>query len=367
MDVNFLELNISALRNNISIIKEYTQTRFCLPVKANAYGHGLQSIVKNTSDIVDFYATACASEALDVYKISPKTPILIFGVVEDDFLEELIRKDIRISIHRFKDISKIEAVATKCLKKAKVHIFINTGMNMLGISCKHSEDIITKANESKYIDLEGVFSHLACADEDDHPFNKIQIDRFIEVQKFAKSINNQIICHLANSYGCIGQDNISFDMVRPGILSYGFLPRFEVNKALQEIKPIAKLTTQVIKLIRLEDMQEVGYSVSYMGEPNETIAILPVGYGDGFPRALGNKGIAYIQGKAYPIVGKINMDALAISVGSNNENIRVGDTVDLISDIPERENSARSLSKSLRTIEYAIIATLNERILRREV
>ncbi|AIT10148.1 alanine racemase [Candidatus Francisella endociliophora] len=367
MDVNFLELNISTLRNNISIIKEYTQTKFCLPVKANAYGHGLQNIVRNTSDIVDFYAIACAREALEVYEVSSMVPILIFGVVEDEYLEELILKGIRISIHRFKDIDKIEFAAKKCSKIANVHIFINTGMNMLGIDCKHAEDIIQKARRSEWLNLEGVFSHLACADENNHPFNKLQIDRFKKVYDFTKSVDNQIICHLANSYGCIGQANISFDMVRAGILSYGFLPKFKVDNVLQEIRPIAKLTTKVIKIIDLEDMLEVGYSVSYTGQSSETIAILPIGYGDGLPRELGNIGVVYIKDRKYPIVGKINMDALAISLGSNTDKVKVGCEVELISDNPSMQNSAKSLAKKLKTIEYDIITTLNQRVVRRDV
>ncbi|MED7788296.1 alanine racemase [Francisella sp. 19X1-34] len=364
--MNFLELDIATLRNNISIIKKYTQTKLCLPVKANAYGHDLNIVVKNTKDLVDFYATACASEALEVYKGCSVTPILIFGVIETYYLKELINKQIRLSIHRFRDIQDIEHYAKQSGKKAKVHIFANTGMNMLGINSEHIADIVEKVQRSKYIDLEGIYSHLACADEKDNSFNQVQITRFRYIQQFAKSINNQIICHLANSYGCIGQDNISFDMVRPGILSYGFLPDFSVSKHLEAIKPVASLVTQIVKLITLDKIFEVGYSISYVGKKGEYIAILPVGYGDGFSRALGNNGFVYIKDKYYPIIGRVNMDALAISLGSNDQKFKVGDRVELISNKPERLNSAKAIAKSLQTIEYDIIATLNQRIIRKE-
>ncbi|API86526.1 alanine racemase [Francisella uliginis] len=366
MDVNFLELDIATLRNNISIIRAYTQTKLCLPVKANAYGHDLQLVVKNTQNIVDFYATACASEALGVYEVSANKPILIFGVIEDCYLKELIDREIRISVHRFKDIDKIEHYAKQSAKKAKVHIFINTGMNMLGINCEHVADIVERVQASKYIDLEGVYSHLACADEKDNPYNQIQIEKFIEIHEFVKSVNSKIICHLANSYGCIGQADIGFDMVRPGILSYGFLPEFRVDEKLKAIQPVAKLVTQIVKLIKLDEMFEVGYSISYRGRKGEYIAILPVGYGDGFPRELGNKGVVYAQGESYPIVGRINMDALAISLGNNALDIKVGDQVELISNKPERKNSAKAVAKKLQTIEYDIITTLNQRIIRKE-
>lgn len=367
MDINFLELNISALRNNISIIKQYTQTKFCLPVKANAYGHGLQNIVKNTRDIVDFYATACAAEALKVYKNSFEVPILVFGVVESDYIEQLIRKDIRISVHNLEDIIKIENHAKHCSRKAKVHVFVNTGMNMLGVDYEQAKEAIKRIRESRFIVLEGVYSHLACADEQDHTFNRLQIQRFQKLRDFVNNLDYKVICHLANSYGCIGQENIAFDMVRPGILSYGFLPYFEVGQSLQKIQPIAKLTSQVIKIIRLDNMPEVGYSISYIGEKGEYIAIAPVGYGDGFPRELGNSGVIYIKNKKYPIVGRVNMDALAISLGDNVNNIKEGNIVELISDVSSKPNSAKNIAKKLDTIEYDIIATLNGRVIRKEV
>ena len=239
-------------------------------------------------------------------------------------------------------------------------------MNMLGINCKHSQDIISQTKESKWLELEGVFSHLACADDKNHPFNKVQIDRFKQVYAFAKQFDSNIICHLANSYGCIGQDGITFDMVRPGILSYGFLPKFDVCKVLREIRPVARLTTKVIKIITLEDMQDIGYSISYKGKRNEMIAILPIGYGDGFPRELGNNGVVYIDDIKYSIVGRINMDTLAISLGNNLEAVKVGSKVELISDNPDRANSAKSLATMLNTIEYDITTTLNQRIMRVE-
>ena len=367
MDINIFEISAEVLRNNISLIKQYTKTKFCLPVKANAYGHSLELIVKNTNDIVDFYAVACATEAFKVCKYSFEVPVLIFGVVEDIYISELIKHDIRFSIHSITDIKKLANYAQRDNKKVKAHIFINTGMNMLGVDYINSEQSIEEVMESKYIELEGVYSHLACADDKNNPFNKLQIERFRRVANFAKSKKEGMMCHLANSYASIGQDNIGFDMVRPGILSYGFLPEFEINNLLNQIKPIGKLNTQVIRIITLKDMQEVGYSISYEGFIDEQIAILRIGYGDGFPRLLGNKGYVYIYDVKYPIVGRINMDALAISLGKNKYGIKVGTVVEVISDNPKKQNSAKNIAKILATIEYDIITTLGKRLIRKVV
>ncbi|QIV94289.1 alanine racemase [Allofrancisella frigidaquae] len=366
MNVNILEVNINSLRNNILAIKKYTGTKFCLPVKANAYGHGLEIVVKNTKDIVDFYATACASEALEVYKNSADVPILIFGAVEQESIQELVDKNVRFSIHDLDDIQKLERYAKKGSTQLKVHLFVNTGMNMLGVDYDQALETILTVFESEYIFLEGVYSHLACADIKDHFFNKLQSEKFKVIAKYVKSLDPKIICHFANSYGSVGQKGIFYDMVRPGILSYGFLPEFEVDNALKVIKPIARLSTQVIKVIKLSEASYVGYSISYKGKNDEFIAILPVGYGDGFSRQLGSKGHVYISQRKYPIVGRINMDALAVSLGQNNYDVKVGEKVELISDLPQKENSVKELAKLLHTIEYDIITTLNQRVIRHE-
>jgi len=367
MDVNILKVNIKTLRNNIATIKEYTKTKFCLPVKANAYGHGLELIVSNTNDIVDFYAVACASEALEVCKYSFEVPVLIFGVVEATYVSELISRGVRFSIHSVVDIEKLENYAQKNNKKVNAHIFINTGMNMLGVDYADAERSIEIILKSEFIELEGVYSHLACADEKDNVFNDLQIQRFLKIVGFAKSKKETIMCHLANSYASIGQDNISLDMVRPGILSYGFLPEFDVDESLKQIKPIAKLDTQIIRIIVLKDMLEVGYTISYIGEANEQIAILPIGYGDGFSRLLGNKGFVYINDTSYPIIGRINMDALAVSLGYNDTGIAVADIAEVISDNPLRQNSVKNIAKTLGTIEYDIITSLSKRVVRKIV
>jgi len=365
MDTNILEINSKILRNNISIIKEYTKTKFCLPVKANAYGHGLEIIVKNTNDIVDFYAVACATEALEVCKYSFEVPVLVFGVVEATYVSELIKRDVRFSIHSMADIEKLEYYAQKNNKKVKVHIFVNTGMNMLGVDYKDACNVITQFYKSVYIELEGVYSHLACADDKENTFNQLQIERFLKVANFAKAKKETVMCHLANSYASIGQADISLDMVRPGILSYGFLPEFEIDESLKQIKPIAKLETRIIRIITLKDMLEVGYSISYYGEADEQIAILPIGYGDGFPRELGNAGCVYIDGNKYQIIGRINMDALAVSLGNNDYNINVGEQAELISNNPNKHNSTKNIAKMLGTIEYDVVSTLNSRVMRK--
>lgn len=364
MNANILEINIKALRKNISIIKAYTQTKFCFPVKANAYGHGLDIIVKNSYDLVDYFAVACLSEAIQVYSACHEKPILVFGRVEYDDISKVLDCDFIYSIHSIEDIRSLSKIAKESSIKVKVHININTGMNRMGVGFDSYKEVIDKAYNSQHIELLGVYSHFACADDKNHPFNLQQNQKFKEVVAYIKSIKENVICHLANSYGLVGQADVCYDMVRPGILSYGFLPEFEVDDMVKEIQPIARLTSEIIKIISLNDGDSVGYSLLHKGFEGEYIATIPIGYGDGFFRALGGKGFVTIDEDIYPIVGKMSMDAMAISLGSNHKSLRVGNQVEIISNNPSLPNSAKSIAKLLNTIEYDVAATLNERIVR---
>ena len=364
---NILQINKSQLCKNIKIIKNFLpkNVKICFPIKANAYGHDLELIASCVNDLVDYFAVSCIYEAIRVRKINKNKKILVLGSVSKNLLNLAISNNVVISIQNLEDIDFIENYLSSSSQKITVHIGINTGMNRMGVDYKNYKKTIDKVFNSKKIILEGVYSHFACADEQENINNKIQIEKFNNIIKYVKMKNSDIICHLANSYGMIGQNDVFFDMVRPGILCYGFLPEFKVNKKIYNIKPIAKLITKIVKIIKLTNEQnKVGYSLTYQGEEGEFIAIIPIGYGDGFPRALSNKGCIYINNKKYPIVGKMSMDYLSISLGKNSENIKLNQTVEVISDNNYKDNSVENIAKQLNTITYDIVSTLNTRISR---
>ncbi|MBK2111748.1 alanine racemase [Francisella tularensis subsp. novicida FSC159] len=363
--MNVLEISVQTLRNNITIIKEYVgSAKICFPVKANAYGHGLELIVEHSHDLVDFFAVANVLEAFRVLDVVEK-PVMIFGVIEYNYIDRILSKNIRVSIQDYNDIEKLEKFAKYYNKKLFVHVNINTGMNRMGVDYNDACRTIQRAYESDWLILEGVYSHLACADNRDHPTNIKQKNRFDSIVKFTKGLSQDIICHLSNSYGFLGQKGICYDMVRPGILSYGFLPEFYVDRVIREIKPIARLLSKVVKIITLQEGEGVGYSLIYRGFEGEQLAVIPIGYGDGFPRELGDRGFVNINDVMYPMAGRMSMDGLTVSLGINEYDVKVGDTVELISAIPRNRNSAFSIAKQTNTIEYDIMSTLNDRIIRK--
>ena len=363
--MNVLEINVQILRNNIKLIKKYVgNVRICFPVKANAYGHGLELIVQHSHDLVDFFAVANILEAFRVLDVVEKS-VMIFGVIEYNYIDRILSKNIRVSIQDYNDIEKLEKFAKYYNKKPFVHVNINTGMNRMGVDYNDACRTIQKAYESDWLILEGVYSHLACADNRDHPTNIKQKNRFDSIVEFTKELSQDIICHLSNSYGFLGQKGICYDMVRPGILSYGFLPEFYVDRVIREIKPIARLISEVVKIITLQEGEGVGYSLIYRGYEGEQLAVIPIGYGDGFPRELGDRGFVSINGVMYPMAGRMSMDGLTVSLGHNEHNVKVGDVVELISDIPRNRNSAFLIAKQTNTIEYDIMSTLNDRVIRK--
>ncbi|APC91877.1 MULTISPECIES: alanine racemase [Francisella] len=365
--MNILEINVQTLRNNIKVIKEYVgNVKFCFPVKANAYGHGLELVVKHSHDLVDFFAVANVFEAFKVLDVVEK-PVMIFGVIEYNYIDRILNKNIRVSIQDYSDIEKLEKFANYYNKKPFVHVSLNTGINRMGVDYKDACRTIQRAYESDFLILEGVYSHLACADNRDHPTNIKQKNRFDNIVEYTKGLSQDIICHLSNSYGFVGQKGICYDMVRPGILSYGFLPEFYVDRSIREIKPIARLLSEVVKIITLQEGEGVGYSLIYRGFEGEQLAVVPIGYGDGFPRELGDRGFVNINNVMYPMAGRMSMDGLTVSLGVNEYDVKVGDTVELISDIPRNRNSAFSIAKQTNTIEYDIMSTLNDRVIRKVI
>ncbi len=232
--MNILKISKQTLRNNIKIIREYVgNTKICFPVKANAYGHGIEEIVENTHDLVDFFAVANSLEAFRVTAITKK-PVLVFGVIYYEYLEKMVSENIRVSIQDYDDIEKLEQVAKELNKKIYVHVNVNTGMNRMGVCYNDVCRTIKRVYDSKWIILEGVYSHLACADNRDHPTNVKQKKRFSEIVDYAKELSQDIICHLSNSYGFLGDKEICYDWLGLEFLFMDFFQSFMLKDQLEK-------------------------------------------------------------------------------------------------------------------------------------
>ena len=364
-----VSVDLTAVRNNLLRLKSNLPdgVKLMAVVKTDGYGHGAFAIAKYTQDIIDGYAVATAEEALSLrrHNIIDKM-ILILGVVTEAFYEELIKADIRIPVFDRDTVDKINVVAARVGKRAVVHVKVDTGMSRIGIRSKEEAlDFIEYLNGLQGIYVEGIFTHFAKADNKDKTATTLQYDRFKEILAELENRNISIpIKHCANSAATIDLPEYALDMVRAGIALYGLAPSGEVDIARLGIRPVMSWYSHVAYIKRLEAGCPISYDGTYITKRDTVVATIPVGYGDGYPRALSNKGYVLIKGKKAPIIGRICMDQFMVDV-TDIEDVSVKDEVILIGCAEGEAITVDELADIAQsTFNYEIICNINKRVAR---
>ena len=306
-----LYISSENLKYNIKKIKEKIDNKEIIAmVKANAYGAGDKEIVSILESIgIKNYGVANIEEALRVREVSQDSMILITCVSVGDEVEEAIKNDISMSVSDIDNISEIDDIASALGKQAKVHIKIDTGMTRLGFEPENIDEVIGRIFEYKNIEIEGIYTHLSCADVDEE-FTKSQIDIFDNiVKKMEKYVDFKYI-HFLNSDGAFryAHYNTNYTHARVGIVMYGYG---------YDLKPILKLTAPVIHITNVEKYSRVGYGGTAFVKPGEKVAVIKIGYADGLSRLLSNKILVKISKKECRQIGNICMDMIVYEVISN--------------------------------------------------
>lgn len=357
-------INSEIFKSNLKAIRQTVggKVKICLPVKANAYGHGIKGISKLAEPFVDYLAVACLNEGALLRNIGIEKPILVLGAIDEEQISGLIQNDLEITISSLYKAKLVSDFCRKIGRSCKIHIKIDTGMNRIGIKAKNAPSLIDFALSEKTLNLIGIYSHLAESEEADRSFTLSQIEEFRKVANYAKSIKQDIICHLANSGGLCYFPESYFDMVRPGILSYGYFPGEKITTSpLKQIKPCFTLKTKISYFKAIEQGDSVSYNREYKAEKFTRIVTLPIGYGDGYRRALSNKGSVLIKGSKYPIAGTICMDMTMVDIGANGT-AYVGDELVLIGRQGSEEILLEEVASICDTNCYEILCGFNERI-----
>lgn len=327
----YVEISLSNLRENYHVIKNIVKPSKILGVvKANAYGHGLVEISKELEKLnVDYLGTAYIEEAIYLRKHNIKKPILVLGAVNDNQIPLYLKYDIDITGSSIDKVENISKIATKLNKTARVHLKIDTGMGRIGVQWDRKKEFIDKTYNLKNINIVGIFSHFANS-FDDKEYTKLQIKRFNSVLRYIKkNYTLPSIIHLANTGAIFNNYKDSFyDMVRPGLSLYGYALNSKTQKLL---KPVMKFYTEVSYFKVLEKDSQVGYNRTYTTKDLNRVITLPVGYADGYPFALSNKGYVYINCNKYSIIGNVCMDQIMVNLKRNGE-AYVGDRVELWGD-----------------------------------
>lgn len=303
-------------------------------IKADGYGHGALPIGRELEkmDYVFGYAVATAEEAMILHHGGLRKPILILGYTFPYCYEELIQKDIRFTVFRPDTVEELSRCALKLGKNAKVHIKVDTGMTRVGIM-PDDEGLafVAQALRTEGIEIEGMFTHFAGADEADKSSAREQLEK---IRNFMERTERELHCHIpvkhcSNSAGIVELPEANMDMVRAGITLYGLWPSAEVKRDIVSLKAVLSLKSHIVYIKDVEAGTPVSYGGTYVTPKRMRIATIPVGYGDGYPRGLSGKGYILIHGKKAPILGRICMDQFMVDVDGIPESAE-GDEVTLI-------------------------------------
>lgn len=348
IDLNKLEHNFNCVRNKLP-----SDVKILGVIKANAYGHGAVEIGKFLDDKCDFFGVACIEEAVELKKAEIKTPILILGRVFPFDIETAVKYDVRIPIFSYEDAVVLSNEAVKQGKNVPFHFCIDTGMSRIGFQVsEESADICKSITELPNIFAEGLFSHFATADEKDLSKAVEQRNKY---KKFCKMLSDRgveiPIKHLNNSAGIMNFDEY-FDMCRMGIITYGLYPSDEVDKGILDLEPIMSWHAKISHVKNLEPNREISYGGTFKTDKVTKVATVPVGYADGFPRCLSNKGKVIINGKYAKILGRVCMDQFMVDVSDiecnvNDEVVLFGTQKNACISLEELANSAYSFNYEL--------------------
>lgn len=363
----YARIDLDAIAYNMEQMKRNLEpwTKVMAVIKADGYGHGAVQIAEMLEDF-DYiwgFAVATLDEAIVLRTEGIKKPILVLGCVFPDQYMAMLKNDIRMNVYTEEMAESISQMATREGMTAYMHIKLDTGMARLGFDIsEHSIDTIKRISQLPNVNLEGIFTHFAKADEVDKTFTQKQIKEFCWMTEALK--NEGVVFkyeHCSNSAGIIDIKEANFDLVRAGISTYGLYPSDEVKKENVKLKPAMALKSHVAFVKEIEAGTPVSYGGTFVSDKKMKIATIPVGYADGYPRSLSNVGYVLIRGKKAPILGRVCMDQFMVDV-THIDGVSFGDKVTLIGKDGNESISVEDLGELSGRFNYEFICDLGKRI-----
>ena len=361
----YTQINLDNIYHNISQIraKSPKDVKIMPVIKADAYGHGAVAVAKILEPIADAYAVAVIEEALELRTIGVTKPILIVGTLSSSHFIEAIECDVTVAVYTLDMAKRLSNAAASVGKMASVHLVVDTGMNRIGMPCDSSSVELAKQIASlPFIDVCGIFTHFATSDEEDKTFSRVQHSRFEEFCTLLEQNGIELACkHICNSAAILDLPSSYFNMIRPGIITYGLYPSADVSSEVFDLRPAMELKTHISYVKKVPAGQGISYGLTYTTPSERIIATVPVGYADGYPRLLSGKGRVIVRGQYAPIVGRICMDQFMIDV-TDIDGVREEDTVTLIGRDGGCYISADEVASHAMTINYEIICGISKRV-----
>lgn len=359
------EVDLDALSRNLGVIRARAGdgVRVMLVVKADAYGHGAVAVAHHAIRCgISSLGVGTGAEALELRAAGIRLPILVLGTVVDDEAAPALRHGIQIGVHASDRARSLQELAKKLGVAARVHLNVDTGMGRLGVSPPRALALLREIHAASHLDLCGVMTHVSATDGARCPTAREQIARFDAFLAEARA--EELPCgwiHAANSAALFTDLAPHYDTVRPGISAYGVLP--EGLPGARDLQPVLSFKSQVVFLKDLEAGTPVGYGSTWKAPRATRLATIPVGYDDGIPWRLGNRGEVLVRGRRAPIVGRVSMDYTTIDVG-HVPDVHVGDPVTILGRDGDEAIGTEEIARHVDTIPYEITCSISRRVAR---
>ncbi len=357
------EIDLGAISYNLKGVRRKVgpHVKVMAVVKANAYGHGLVEVAKFVGHrLADYFGVALPEEGVKLRQAGIEKPIHVFNLPAKSQTSLFFDYDLEPTICSFTDMDALNSVGTRRKEKTPVHLKIETGMNRVGVKVENLSSFLNSLSSFKYLEIKGVYTHFATSEDRDKSFARKQLDEFHRALQILK--RNKIfpeLIHCANSGAILDLPETYFSMVRAGMIMYGYYPTRETMESVP-LKPAMTLKSKVLLVKWIEKGDSVSYGRRFVARRQTKIATLPVGYADGFRRALTGNAVVLIQGKRFPVVGTICMDQLMVDVGKAD--ITVGDEGVLIGRQGKEKISAWEIAEKLGTVPYEICGSIADRV-----
>ncbi len=310
-------IDLSAIQHNLKMVKQFApKTQVMAVVKADAYGHGIVKVSQQIPES-DAIAVACMDEAITLRNAGIQNEIILLeGFFSQNELRQVLEYNLQTVIHQesqLNDLIQISELKTKP-KKLTLWLKVDSGMNRLGFELKEFSRVYHQLKNLPWVDSINLMSHLACADDINNPLTQSQVKRFNEITQLLDEPKS-----MANSAGVVAWPETHFNWVRPGIILYGCSPMIGLTGEHHQLKPAMTLQSKLFSIKQLNVGDTVGYGASWQAKQPTRIGVIAIGYGDGYPRHAKEGTPVLINGKLYPLVGKVSMDMITVDLGMQDE------------------------------------------------
>jgi len=357
-----LEIDLARLTENYQAIQKKVGTAMVMPIlKANAYGHGLVEVAQHMQAIgAQYLGVAFLEEGILLRESGIRTPILVLGGILGSQVPLFLKHDLALTASSIEKLEQVDRAAGEMGVTAKVHLKIDTGMERIGVHYYSAESFMEASLKCKHVEVEGIFSHFASADSDDLSYAKLQLERFNQALKFYEDCSLPFpLRHMANSGAILQLPESYLDLVRPGILLYGVYPALEVRKTV-EVRPALSWKSKVVYFKVVKPGHPVSYGSAWQSDHMVRVVTVPVGYGDGYFRNMWGKAQVLLNGKRYPVVGRVCMDQVMVNI--EWDSAYNDDEVVLIGEMGDEQITCEDLAEWAGTIPYEVLTNINTRV-----